>query len=27
VEARKHDPEFQRGLRERIERAQSLLEP
>jgi len=27
VEARKLDTEFQRGLRERIERAQSLLEP
>jgi predicted transcriptional regulator len=27
VESRKQDAEFQRGLRERIERAQSLLKP
>lgn len=27
VEARKQDAEFQRGLRERIERAQSMLKP
>lgn len=27
VEARKHNAEFQQGLRERIERAQSLLKP
>jgi predicted transcriptional regulator len=26
VEARKHDPEFQRNLRERIRHAQSLLQ-
>jgi predicted transcriptional regulator len=27
VESRKRDAEFQRGLRERIERAQSMLRP